>query len=341
MVFTRAATALRLAAVALVTVLALALPGAGSAGNERFGVSSGGTLRWLPPDELARELDEYVEVGAQWVRFDFTWSSIEPEQGVYDWWRHDAVVAAAGERGLTLLGVLAYTPAWARPEGTTNKHPPNDLADYASFVRETVARYAPMGVRHWEIWNEPNLWRFWEPCPDVERYTEMLRLGYEAVKEVDPEAVVVSGGLSPAADNGCNIAPRTFLSGMYAYGAGGSFDALGHHPYSFPAYPSEQHAWSAWYQMTGASPSLRSIMEDNGDGEKQIWATEWGAKIGSVDEETQAAMVTEAYALFGSYEWAGPMFFYTYRDHDSFGLVRGDWSRRPAWYAYQEAAAGS
>ncbi len=92
--------------------------------------------------------------------------------------------------------------------------------------------------------------------------------------------------------------------------------------------------------MTGASPSLRSLMEQNGDRDKPIWATEWGAKVGPVDEATQAAMVRDAYRLFGSYDWAGPMFLYTYRDHDSFGLVRGDGSRRPSWYAYREAAAG-
>ena len=333
--------AARFLVAALAVGALLALPASGYAGNPRFGIAAGGQLQWLSAEDLAWELDEYAEVGAQWVRFDFNWSRMEPEQGVYDWWRHDAVVEAAAARGLNVLGIIAYTPDWARPPGTDNKYPPTDPGDYAAFVARVVERYAPMGVRHWELWNEPNHRNFWKPCPDVAAYTGLLTAGYAAVKAVDPDAFVVSGGLSPAVDNGCNIAPRTFLAGIYASGGRGSFDAFGHHPYSFPAYPSEQHGWSAWYQMTGASPSLRSIMEENGDGDKQIWATEWGAKIGSVDEETQAAMVSEAYSLFGSYEWAGPMFLYTYRDSDSFGLVRGDGSRRPSWYAYQEAAAGS
>lgn len=334
MVFSRALLA------TLAAVLALVSTGTAEAGNPRFGLSSGGTLRWLSPDELAWELDRYVELGAQWVRMDFVWWELEPEQGVFDWSRHDRVVEAAAERGLSVLGVIAYTPAWARPGGTTNKHPPTNLEDYASAVRQVVEHYAPMGVRHWELWNEPNLWRFWEPCPEVARYTEMLRLGYDAVKAADPEAFVVSAGLSPAADNGCDIAPRSFLSGMYANGVGGYFDALGHHPYSFPAYPGEPFEWSAWHQMIGATPSLRSIMEDSGDGGKPVWATEWGARIGSVDEETQAAMLTQAYGLFGSYPWAGPLFVYTYRNADSFGLLRSDYSPRPAWFAYRDAALG-
>jgi polysaccharide biosynthesis protein PslG len=303
-----------------------------------FGIASGGSLHWLASADLSRELDGYAELGARWLRFDFNWSAIERERGVYDWSRHDAVIEAARARGVNVLGLIAYTPAWARPAGTSNKHAPTHVRDYADFVSHVVARYAPRGVVHWELWNEPNHANFWKPCPDVARYAELLKGGYAAVKAADPLAVVVSGGLSPAVDNGCNVSPRTFLKGLYAHGAAGSFDALGHHPYSFPADPGDPQAWSAWHQMAATSPSLRSIMAEHGDGRKQIWATEWGAKVGSVDEEAQARALARAYALFRSYSWAGPLFVYSYRDEDSFGLVRGDWSRRPAWYAFRSAA---
>jgi polysaccharide biosynthesis protein PslG len=304
-----------------------------------LGIAAGGNLQYLSSADLARELDGYVEVGAGWVRFDFNWSGIERQQGVFDWVRHDAVVEAASSRGLKVLGLIAYTPSWARPAGTSNKHAPSDLHDYARFVGQVVRRYSAAGVRHWELWNEPNHSAFWKPCPDVARYASLLRLGSAAAKGADPGAFVLAGGLSPAADNGCNVAPRTFLAGMYANGGKGSFDALAHHPYSFPADPGTTHEWSAWHQMAGATPSLRSIMAQHGDGGKSIWATEWGAKIGSVNEEAQASALTRASSLFGSYSWAGPLFVYAYRDHDSFGLVRNDWSRRPAWYAFQSATA--
>jgi polysaccharide biosynthesis protein PslG len=305
-----------------------------------FGIAAGGDLQFRSPAELARELDGYVEVGARWVRFDFNWSGIERQRGVYDWSRHDAVVQAAHERGLRVLGLLAYTPAWARPAGTSNKFPPTKAEDFAGFVEQVVRRYARAGVHHWEVWNEPNHAAFWQPCPSIASYTALLRVAYEAAKKADPKSFVVSGGLAPATDNGCNVAPRTFLAGLYAAGARGSFDALGHHPYSFPAEPGTAHEWSAWHQMARGSPSLRTIMARHGDRDKQLWGTEWGAKIGTVSEEAQASALRQALALFRSYSWAGPLFVYAYRDHDSFGLVRRDWSRRPAWHAYQEAAAG-
>ena len=88
----------------------------------------------------------------------------------------------------------------------------------------------------------------------------------------------------------------TFLQGIYARGGGGSFDAVGHHPYSYPYDPSGGQAWNAFTQ-TGF---LYQIMVANGDGAKKVWGTESGAPTGndpgrSVDEATQAAFVTSYY----------------------------------------------
>ena len=119
-----------------------------------------------------------------------------------------------------------------------------------------------------------------------------------------------------------------------------------------PAAPGEAQGWSAWYQMYGTSPSLRSVMVANGDGAKKIWATEFGAPTngpgGYVSEATQAQYVTQAYAAFRSYDWAGPLMWYSHRDagtttdtrENFFGLLRYDFSPKPAYTAYQTAATG-
>ncbi len=72
--------------------------------------------------------------------------------------------------------------------------------------------------------------------------------------------------------------------------------------------------------MYGTNPSLRSVMIDNGDAAKQIWATEFGAPTdgpaGShVSEDTQAKMLSRAYSVWSKYDWAGPLFAYQGRDH--------------------------
>jgi hypothetical protein len=79
------------------------------------GFSPGGGFPFLSGTQLARDLDGIQATGAKWVRIDFPWSVLEPSPGVYDWTHVDRVVGAASARGLKVLALPAYTPAWARP----------------------------------------------------------------------------------------------------------------------------------------------------------------------------------------------------------------------------------
>jgi hypothetical protein len=91
-------------------------------------------------------------------------------------------------------------------------------------------------------------------------------------------------------------------------------------------------------------------MSANGDGNKQIWATEFGAPTngspGAMTEREVARLVTDSYRVFGSYPWAGPLFWYSFRDlaqsgnerEHFFGLLRHDFSPKPAYGAYRQAA---
>jgi hypothetical protein len=315
-----------------------------------YGISAGGGLQFLSAEDRDRTLDDMVALGVTRVRFDMNWADIQRDgRGTYDWDRYDALVDAMVARGLEPLAIIAYTPPWARPEGCSDddKCAPARLRDYSQFAFTAALRYESRGVNDWEIWNEPNIVNFWRPAPDAARYAEMLQLAYRAIKRIDRDAFVLTGGTAPAADNGTNIAPRTFLSTLYEAGAGDSFDAVSHHPYCFPAAaPGEYYEWCAWSQMADTSPSMRSIMVDNGDAAKKIWMTEYGAPTegwGGVGEETQAEWVTEAYDLAASYDWAGPLFWYNHRDapdnvHDSFGLRRADWTPKLSWDAYAESS---
>jgi polysaccharide biosynthesis protein PslG len=96
------------------------------------------------------------------------------------------------------------------------------------------------------------------------------------------------------------------------------------------------------------------VMAANGDGLKKVWGTEYGPPTagspGAVSEATQAKHVTDAYRLWRSYTWAGPLFWYSGRDVAApgesgeawryHGLLRRDFTQKPAWAAYRAAAAG-
>lgn len=325
---------------------------------EIAGFCQGHTLLGLPLAQLRVDLDGMAATGAKWLRMDFDWSHVQrvgPDG--YDWSAIDAVVREAHARSLEVIALLAYTPDWARPPGAPDKHPPLDPDRFAVYASEAVKRYAPLGVKVWEIWNEPNVADFWAPRPDPEGYAALLTRAAAAIRAVDPEATILSGGLAPAADrsDGTQIRDRTFLARLYEAGAGGAFDAVGLHPYSFPVLPTETVDWNTFT----AAPLLYGVMEANGDRDKQIWATEMGAPtVGprSVSEERQADSVRLAYETWTRHDFAGPLLWFAWRDEgpdttnqaQTFGLVRHDGSPKPAHTAYvetmrslREAAAGT
>jgi hypothetical protein len=301
-------------------------------------------LLWGTDAELDRDLDNVAASGAKWLRFDVDWQSTETAKGSYNWTAIDRVISRATARGLSVIGTIAYTPAWARPSGTSDKTPPSDPADFASFARAVAARYAPQGAHAWEIWNEPNIPMFWQPKPDVPAYTSMLKQAYAAIKSVDPAATVISAGLAPAGDSGDGryVSPRTFISRMYDNGVKGSFDALGMHPYAYPYGITAVGDWNQYQSM----PATYQLLVDRGDGDKKIWATEYGAPTGTassaVSELVQAQFVVAATNDWLRRSWAGPLLWYGLRDsgtdpadpEQNFGLRRKDDSAKLAWAAW-------
>lgn len=318
-----------------------------------IGFSTGANFLWESPADQARDLDLMASTGAKWLRLDFPWPSIQPTATTWNWGPFDSIVSLARSKGFSILGLPSYTPNWAKAPGATGAAPPATPATFATFVGALVDRYKGQGVKHWEIWNEPNLAQFLSP-PDPSVYTPLLIAAAAAVKAADPSATVISAGLSPATDTpGSQMSPISFVKGMYASGAKGSFDALGMHPYGFPALPTDASSasWNAWFHMT----TIHGIMDQNGDGAKKIWMTEYGAptgtSTGAVSEARQVDFVREALVARAQSEWMGPLFWYSARDagtnladrEQNFGLWRHDFSPKPAVSAFQltvESAVG-
>jgi len=332
--------------------------------SDAFGFSVGESLLGSSSSTLNAALSDMASFGIGRLRFDIEWSHVQPNNsGQYYWGNIDALVAAATAHNIKLLAILDYTPTWAEDPAcvstvAADRCPPASSTQYAAFAQAAVNRYVPEGVTDWEIWNEPNVSGSWQPGADAAAYTALLKSAYTAIKAAQPSAFVITGGLSPAATAGSSISPIDFLTQLYADGAQGYFDAVGDHPYSYPAMPLYEQPWNAWSQMASTTPSLRSIMIANGDADKTIWLTEYGAPTdgpgvlessatdttfaGSPDHVTealQATMLAQAIGAVQQYPWAGPMFIYGYKDYGTdpstvenfFGIVRNDESTKPAY----------
>lgn len=239
-----------------------------------------------------------------WAKSYVNWETVEPEPGQYRWVDPDNIVDALGGYGLRILIRVHGTPTWARPEGTFLSYPPQDMTDFARFMQALAARYKGQ-VAAYEIWNEPNLnyeWGYLEPDPA--RYTALLQAAYQAVKGVDPNAMVISGGLATTGEGSPTaMGDLRFLQGMYDAGARGHFDALGSHPYAFGHQPDYEDPWGL---SLARVVQQREVMVNNGDTETPIWITEAGWVLHTswnlveheaiaVDEAQQAEYLVRAY----------------------------------------------
>ncbi len=340
--------------VGLLVVVAVALGCRGHVASTA-GISTGADFLAGTASEQELELGRVAQTGAHWVRLDLDWAKVQPSgPGGWDWSTFDGLARAAERQGLEVLAVPLWTPPWANGN-RGHSTPPTDPANYGAFVREAVTRYRAGGaagtrIRAWEIWNEPNNPPFWSTAPDAAGYVKLLRHAYYAARSVDPDAIVITGGLAPFGD--LNQDPRNarhpvnFLHAMYFAGAHDFFDAVGHHPYApVPFSPLTDTPGSLGWNSFAYTVTLHDIMTANGDGWKQIWGTETGPPTGScsgcVTEETQFHWLEQEFVQWRTWSWAGPLFWHAGRDaatgspdpEENFGLLRSDFSPKPAFVA--------
>src|SRR3954454_19018985 len=152
-------------------------------------------------------LDDAAASGADTARYNLSWSDVEPSPGEWDWSDSDDLYHEALDAGMQPLLILGNAPCWAYGEaaGCTSApaHPPDPahLAQWGTFAAMAAHRYPD--ARGIEVWNEPNLARFWQGEPlSADRYASLLAAAYDAIKRVAPEMPVVSAGLLPAGESG-------------------------------------------------------------------------------------------------------------------------------------------
>jgi hypothetical protein len=241
---------------------------------------------WSDDPIVERDVRLVADAGFGWLKQSVGWRDVEKFEGLdpedWDWFLADRVVTYAEKYGLDLLLRLDHQPLWA---GAYHHGPPANLEDYGRFCREMAARYRGR-VRAYQVWNEPNLAREWaNRRPNPAEYVELLKTCYSAIKEADPAAIVISAGLAPTGtDNAQAMPDDAFLRGMYEAGALPYFDMLGLHAPGYKAPPELSPDEAAANPDYGGHRAfafrhvedMRAIMEEYGDGDKQVAIVEFG-----------------------------------------------------------------
>jgi hypothetical protein len=297
-------------------------------------------------DELIRLAQE---AGFETLVQVFSWREIEPTREEWHWEYPDFVVRAAHHYGLALIVRLGHQPRWATEPPVGSIAPPDDFDDFTAFAGTVARRYRGQ-IKGYVIWNEPNLAQEWGgQSPDPAAYTDLLCRAYAALKEADPQALVVSAGLaSTNAQSQEAMDDRAFLEGMYQAGAGDCCDALGAHPYGFAYGPEDRHGAHKGLNLARLL-DLREIMEAHGDREKPIWITELGWTTAGMGEDAWQTVTPSQQAeyLAGAWrkvqrEWPWVEVFTVWNlsqglppksEMAGYSLLEGSGEPRPAYHA--------
>lgn len=125
---------------------------------------------------------------------------------------------------------------------------------YEAFCRK-AAETCPF-IREWVLWEEPNC-PVLAPSNTIRVYSDLLKAGYSAIKEVNPTAKVYHGGMGV-------YAQTFFVQDLFAADALDYTDAINLHPFVFVETFSE------------FKRELNRLFDELRVWEKPIVITEWG-----------------------------------------------------------------
>jgi hypothetical protein len=336
-------------AMSLFFVMAPAAPAAATT-RQIFGISSG----FSSLDAATREkaMTMLGQSGCTWQRVGMYWPWIDRNgKSARDWSAQDAYVADSKRHNQTIVGIVNGYAAWANGGGDPWA-PATDPTEFANFARDSVNRYKN-DIHIWEVWNEENGPSFWKPSPDAAAYARMLRATYLAIKQADPSAQVVIGGIDRNDYGYLNRVYATLKTFPNAAANHYFFDALACHPYGDNRPPESDDPafiYSGMDRNFAGLPKMKAAMDAQGDTGKHILVTEMGWTVTDVPwtkgvgAANQAAYLTRAYQMAQDWPWLDCMMWYGFRnwntEEDPFSLVDLDLTPRPSFDAFKAAAAG-
>jgi hypothetical protein len=349
---------LTLLAVVL-TGLAMSLLAASPAAAEPvefFGISQAGRLD-------AQDLQGMSAIKVRTERFLLRWGSIEQTQGSLDWSNTDASVGALASHGIRPVPYVWGSPRWI---SSTYPRPPLDSAAeeqaWQDFLKAAASRYGPGGtfwasggpyqqahpgatplpIKAWQIWNEPNLSKYFAPSPSAQKYARLVKLAHDAIRSRNPQAQIVLAGMVGSAQ----LKAYTFLDNLYGVtGFKASFDIAALHPYG-----------SDLAKTQDAIERFHGVLAQRGDGGKPLWITElsygsdppdqFGVNKGLAGQE-RLLRLTFKTILSNRSAWnVKRIFWFFWRDPEthppntcsfcgSAGLLRFDRTKKPAYNTFK------
>ena len=285
-----------------------------------------------------------AQLGIKWARCQTGWARTEKTRGQYDFGWLDEVVDGLLKIGIQPWFNLGYGNPLYTPkadESAVGWVPVFDEAamdGWKKFTAKTAEHFRGR-VRHYEIWNEPNLTSFWKPGKaDPAAYVELVKQTAPIIRERVPGSVII----------GCALArmPQPYLQKCLEAGLAGHVDVVSYHPYR--EVPEKDYESDV--------RGVRELLAKHGGSHIKLWQGECGCPsqkggAGALSKtewnETRQAkwllrrivsdlrMEVDLTSYFLIVDLVG------YRGSTNWkGLLRGsDYTPKPAYFAYQNLCA--
>lgn len=300
----------------------------------------------------AQTYQHLARVGVKWARCQTGWCRCEPEKSRLDFTWLDEVVNSLLAIGIQPWFNLGYGNKLYTPQAPTEVavgwapiFSKTAESGWLRFVK-AIAGHFRGRVRHWEIWNEPNIQKFWQPQkPNPADYARLVRITAPVIRQQVPDAVIIGGALAGM--------PVKFLSGCLESGLSEHVDRISFHPYrALPEQGYEKDLAALRSLLAEYNPKIKLWQGECGCPSKSMPDAGWSFPKAAWTESRQAKWLTrriltdlclgiELTSYFHTvdllnYNWGeGPS------GHDQFmGLLRGDdYTAKPSYSAYQHVCA--
>jgi hypothetical protein len=326
-----------------------------------FGLAQGGAVD-------LQDFQQMHKIKVRTFRLSVFWRGVEPQQGVYNWSHIDGLVGALANNGISPVIMIWGAPMWATGSGNPGVPPlKGDAVDaWKSFLKTAVKRYKkggeywkehpgvpPKPVKSWQIWNEPNLPKYFakagtsppKPVPKTAKsYAKLVKSSDKAIHKADKHAKVILGGFSSNAKKK-KLEPNTFIKKFLKFHKiTKRFDAAALHPYAgkISKYKSR-------------ISKFRKAMKKGGAKKKPIWLTEvgWGSKKNrqslNAGKRGQAKLLKKSFKVTLEHrkKWKiGALYWFDWRDPvkgapvgcsfcPSAGLLKNNRKHKPAYRQFK------
>jgi hypothetical protein len=348
-----------LATAAVAVFLAAFAAPAAANGGQLFGVAKGNQA----PDRS--DFRKMRTSGVHGFRFVLSWDRVQPNPATTNWVATDQLIGNLAARKIRPAPFVYGSPSWVTQKP---HHPPlqsaADRQAWRQFLTRVVNRYGPGGA-YWsgafqtahpgakpkpitslQIWNEPNLPKFFPQKGGIGKYAQLVKLSDGAIKAANRKVKVVLAGLTGYA----RPTAWSFLRRFYRVkGIKSHFDAAALHPYA-----------ATIGQFKTELSRVRKVIKKRHDRHTALWLTEvgWGSEKQTRNWPLNKGLQGQKRMLKKSFRFVlqkrrswhlARLFWFDWRDPpastrvgcsfcDSAGLLRHNRKPKPAYRAFRSLA---